>query len=234
MDDKAVSWHGVSFAYGAVPVLQDVTLEAGKKDFLCLIGPNGGGKTTLLRLALGQLRPNQGTVRIFSQPPELARQEVGYVPQHFQYDAQFPVRVLDVVLMGRLGPEQWWHPFHRKPDIAAAHEALHEVRLQDLAHRPFSRLSGGQRQRVLIARSLAAQPRLLLLDEPTASVDAAAESMIYELLHRLNERLCVVMVTHDLAFVSKFMQTAAYVDREVALYAVKDLTEKMLRPCAQR
>ena len=229
MDEQAVSWHGVSFAYGAVPVLQEVTLEAGKKDFLCLIGPNGGGKTTLLRLALGQLQPNQGTVRVFGQPPELARQEIGYVPQHFQYDAQFPVRVLDVVLMGCLGTAQWWHPFHHKADIAAAHDALNEVRLPELAHRPFSRLSGGQRQRVLIARSLAAKPRLLLLDEPTASVDAAAEKLIYELLHRLNEKICVVMVTHDLVFVSKFMQTAAYVDREVARYAVKDLTERMLQ-----
>ena len=233
MSENSVELRGVAFAYEGTPVLQNVTLDVGAQDFLCLIGPNGGGKTTLLRIALGQLRPCRGEVRVLGGEPEQARAAIGYVPQHFQYDPQFPVRVLDVVLMGRLNTN-CWYPFHRAEDMDAAYEALNAVQMRELARRPFAKLSGGQRQRVLIARSLAAQPRILLLDEPTANIDTAAENMIYELLQRLNEKICIIMVTHDLAFVSKYVKTVAFVNRNVTRYLAQDLTAEMLLQCFHR
>lgn len=230
MSENAIELRNVSFAYEDCEVLRDVTVDVGLREFLCLVGPNGGGKTTLLRLALGQLKPGQGEVRVLGNQPEQARNRIGYVPQHFQYDPQFPVRVLDVALMGRLNT-CCWRPYHTREDVNAAYEALRAVELQDLAQRPFSKLSGGQRQRVLIARSLSANPLVLLLDEPTANVDTVAENMIYGLLQKLNEKICIVMVTHDLVFVSRCVKAVAFVSRTLTRYSREDFTAEMFLRC---
>ncbi|HBO46464.1 MAG TPA: ABC transporter, partial [Planctomycetaceae bacterium] len=165
----AVSLDGVSFAYDAVPVVEDVTVTIDQGESICIVGPNGGGKTTLVKLILGLLTPDKGTVRVFGQSPRQARLRVGYMPQYAQHDLQFPATVMDIVLMGCLGKPGLaglfgWHGAESRRD---ALDALDRVGMADFGRRKHAALSGGQRQRVLIARALASNPELLLLDEPT-------------------------------------------------------------------
>jgi len=228
MASSVIELRGVSFAYDSTPILEDVCLDVPLRDFACMVGPNGGGKTTLLKLILGLLAPARGQIRVFGGPPEAARRRIGYTPQHAQVDNRFPVSVADVVLMGRIGKAETVGPY-RRAHREAAWEALREVGLADLRHRAFGDLSGGQRQRVLIARALAAEPELLLLDEPTANLDAPAESELYELLKRLNDRLTIIMVTHDLGFVSRFVKTVICVKRCVVVHPTSEVTGEVIR-----
>jgi len=213
----------VSFSYGQTLVLEGVGLSIGQGDFACVVGPNGGGKTTLLKLILGLLKPSGGSVRVLGADPVRARARVGYVPQHWTFDLQFPMQVIDVVLMGRMGGGRWYGQ-HRAADRKAACDALAEMGLAALAERSFGALSGGQRQRVLIARALASAPELLLLDEPTANVDVKAGSDLLQLLKHLNARMTVVMVTHDLGFVSSLVNRVVCVNRTVAVHPMSELT----------
>jgi len=221
-----VEFRGVSFSYTGDPVLQQVSFEVRAGEFVSAVGPNGGGKTTLLRLILGTARPDAGEVRVFGGPPERARSRVGYVPQYARFDPLFPVTVLDVVRMGRVG--NFAAGPYRRQDREAAQEALDTVGLSELRRRPFSALSGGQRQRVLIARALATHPELLLLDEPTASVDRAATAKLYELLVELARRLTILLVSHDTGVVSRFVSGVLCVNRTVAKHPVSRLTGQML------
>jgi len=218
----------VYFSYGPTPVLEDVSLAVAPRDFACLVGPNGGGKTTLLKLVLGLLAPTRGQVRLFGRRPAEARRRAGYMPQRTQLDPQFPVTVLEVVLMGRLGNGWRSGPFGRG-ERAAALEALEEVGLAELRKRSFAALSGGQRQRVLIARALAAKPEMLLLDEPTANLDPHVEDEFYGLLRRLNERLTIVLVSHDLGVVSQFVKSVICVNGRVQVHPTSALTGELVR-----
>ena len=222
-----IALEGLSFSYNGLQVLQDVNITVHQRDFLCLVGPNAGGKTTLLKLILGLLKPTKGTIRVFGQPPVRVRQRIGYMPQHEWLDLQFPVNVLDVVLMGRLGNGKIFGPF-RRDDRKAANDALNKVELYELRDRPFSALSGGQRQRVLIARALVSDPELLLLDEPTANVDAVIETELYDLLHQLNEHITIILVTHDLGFVSRYVKSVACVSRRVVVHPTSEITGEMI------
>lgn len=217
----------VWFSYGGTPVVEDASLEVERRDFLCLIGPNGGGKTTLLKLMLGLLAPDRGAVRVFGEAPARGRMRLGYVAQSFLYDPQFPMRVYDVVLMGRLDRRRWWGG-PGGADRDAARAALAQVGLDGLRHRPFADLSGGERQRVLIARALAAEPEALLLDEPTANVDPGAEGGLYELLRELNARLALVLVSHDLGFVTQLVKRVACVNRRVVVHPTSAVSGEMI------
>jgi len=228
MASSVISLDGVSFAYDSTPILEDVCLDVPHLDFACMVGPNGGGKTTLLKLFLGLLTPARGQIRIFGKSPEAARSRIGYMPQHAQVDFRFPVSVADVVLMGRIGKAETIGPY-RRAHREVAWKALREVGLADQRLRAFGDLSGGQRQRVLIARALAVEPELLLLDEPTANLDASAENELYELLRRLNERLTIIMVTHDLGFVSRFVKTVICVKRCVVVHPTSEVTGEVIR-----
>lgn len=223
---EVVSFERVSFSYREDPVLLSVTFRILAGEFVSVVGPNGGGKTTLLRLILGMARPDAGTVRVFGSPPERARPRVGYVPQFTRFDPLFPVTVLDVVLMGRVGGYALGP--YRREDHEAAGEALARVGLAELRRRPFAALSGGQRQRVLISRALATQPELLLLDEPTASVDRAATAKLYELLVRLSADLTILLVSHDLGIVSRFVSGVLCVNRSVVKHPISEFSGEML------
>ncbi len=209
------------------PVLEDVTLTIEPCDFLGVIGPNGGGKTTLLKLILGFLRPQRGTVRIFNQSPSRMRHRIGYVPQHATVDASVPADVLDIVLTGRLNSSSWG-PWFGRGEVEASMAALEQVHIADLARRPLGTLSGGQRQRVLIARALVARPHLLLLDEPTANVDAHVEAGLTDLLHQLNHELAIVMVSHDVSFVSAHLKRVACLNRRISVHPADEISPDII------
>ena len=227
MSTAIISFKDVDFYYNSDPILKDVNMEIHPGEFVSIIGPNGGGKTSLLLLALGMLRPNRGTVQVFGRAPERERSRLGYVPQFTRFDPLFPVTVYDVVQMGRLG--RFWTGPYRKEDREAALAALEQVGLGELRRRSFAELSGGQRQRVLIARALATEPEILLLDEPTANVDRLATDKLYELLVDLNQRLTVVLVSHDLGIVSRFVSSVVCVNKTVLTHPVSELTGEMIR-----
>ncbi|MCP4713540.1 MAG: ABC transporter ATP-binding protein [Deltaproteobacteria bacterium] len=225
--EPVIAFSDVSFSYDGVPVLQDVSFELYKADFVSIVGPNGGGKTTLLKLILGLENPQSGSIRIFGRLPETGRSSIGYMPQFLHVDQSFPVDVMDIVLMGRLS--EHLTGAYSKADRRAAVNALEEMYIGDLARRPFAALSGGQRQRVLIARALACEPELLLLDEPTAHVDPAMESRIYEILTRLSKRMTVVMVSHDLGVVSQMVDRVLCVNKQVRLHPTSEITGEVIQ-----
>lgn len=209
-----VELRNVSFSYGPMHVLEDITMTIRRNDFLAIIGPNGGGKTTALRLILGLERPDTGTVTVFGKPPAEGRRAIGYIPQLFQFDFDFPVTVLDVVLMGRLVRRGLLKRYTRA-DIAVATEALERVGMREHADRRIGDLSGGERQRVLIARALATQPRLLLLDEPVSSIDTKWQNSFYSLLRELNREMTIVLVTHDIGVLSAYIEQVACLNRRL-------------------
>ena len=213
---------GVSFSFDKTPVLEDVNLKIDVNDFVWIVGPNGGGKTTLVKIILGLLQPQAGKVAVFGREPSEARSRIGYMPQFAHLDPQFPINVIDVVLMGRLGKKRRLGPFRRN-DRDIAESVLDEVGLLDLGRKSFSSLSGGQQRRVLIARALAAEPELLVLDEPTANLDLLVEKGLYDLLRTLNSRLTIIMVSHDPAFVSDNVERVVCVKRTVSEHPTCEL-----------
>jgi zinc transport system ATP-binding protein len=223
----ALELRDLSYSYDGTPVIEGANLTVGCGEFVTIVGPNGGGKTTLIKLVLGLLRPDSGSVRVFGCRPEESKPRMGYVPQRSDIDPSFPATVLDVVLMGRLGKTRRFGMYTRK-DEGAAMAALVDVELTELSRRPFSKLSGGQRQRTLIARALASQPDILLLDEPTANLDIAMEQELYEILLRLKKRLTLLLVSHDLAFVSGFTDTVACVNRSVVVHTTSEVTPELI------
>jgi zinc transport system ATP-binding protein len=209
---------GVSFSFdGRNPILEDVTIAVEPLEFASVIGPNGGGKTTLLKLILGLLEPSAGSIRVLGTSPVRARHRIGYMAQHSTLDAAFPVRVLDVVLMGRLGPRRLAGPLG-SADVEAASSALARAGLASLERRPFADLSGGQRQRVLLARAIASSPELLLLDEPASGLDQKVELDFFDLLRELNRTTTIVLVSHDLGFVQSFVRSVICVHRTVDVH----------------
>jgi zinc transport system ATP-binding protein len=226
-----IECRNVSFSYQATPVLDDVNLKLYERESVCMVGPNGGGKTTLLRLLLGQIRPTRGEIRIFGKSPEQARLRIGYMPQRSEYDLRFPVTVMDVVLMGRLGQPglMGWLGWHTAGDRRAAREALAQVHMADLAQRPFLALSGGQRQRVLIARALCCNPEMLFLDEPTANVDSLVEARLFDELRELAGRMTIVLVSHDLGFVTSLVERVICVNRQAVAHPARGLTAELIR-----
>ncbi len=215
-----IELEGVTVRYGELTALEDVTLRVLRGEFTALIGPNGSGKTTLVKAALGLVPLARGSAHLFGRNPRApgVRARVGYVPQATQLDPRFPIRVLDVVLMGRYGQIG----LLRRPrarDWEAARLALERVGAAALAERPFGRLSGGQRQRVLVARALAAEPELLILDEPTTGVDVGATEGFFDLLDSLHRGgLTVLVVSHDVGVVARHVDTVACLNRTLVVH----------------
>lgn len=201
----AIELRQVTFGYGRRPVVHGIDLVVPPRTFTALIGPNGGGKSTLLKLALGLLVPDRGEVKLLGDRPERTRHRVGYLPQSARQDLSFPITVRDAVGHGRLGAGHRWGPL-RRHDREAVQAAMQETGCADLADRPLSRLSGGQRQRALIARALVTAPDMLVLDEPAAGLDPASQNDLYDLLARLARRLSVLVVSHHMTLVSHHVE----------------------------
>lgn len=208
-------------------ILDEVSLSIYPGDFLGVIGPNGGGKTTLLKIILGLLEPQAGSVRVFEQPPTRGRAMIGYVPQHATIDAAAPASVLDIVLMGRLARSPWglWYG---KQERDLAMTALEQTDCSELAQRPIQALSGGQKQRVLIARALVADARILLLDEPTTGVDPYAQQGLTELLHELHKTIPIVMVSHDISFVTRHLNRVACLNGRISVHCIDELSHDQI------
>ncbi len=223
----AIEFNHVWFSYDSHVVLRDVSFTIREKDFFALIGPNGGGKTTLLKLCVGLLRPHKGYIRIYGEEPEKMRKILGYVPQNPNPNPNFPISVIEVVLMGRLSRSKLGSRYTRD-DYNAAMNALERVGMAEFVDTPIEKLSGGQRQRVFLARALAADPRILLLDEPTTGIDAPSQSMLFELLRDLNSHMTIVLVTHDTVAISRYIKTVACINQRLYLHEEGKITQEML------
>lgn len=214
----------VSFRYQKDWILRDVNFHISEGDFVGIIGPNGGGKTTLLKLLMGFLKPYEGSIRILNSSPIAARGQIAYVPQNLQFDRKFPISVLELVLSGRLSHLPWYGRYSNL-DYTLADQALERVGLLSFKNHAFGKLSGGQMQRALIARALISKPKILLLDEPTASVDTQAEADIYALLNSLKGEMTILMVTHDLNAAIDIVGKVLCVQRNVTIYSPQEVCE---------
>jgi len=222
-----LSIHGLSAGYEHETILQDINLDVFPGDFIGLIGPNGGGKSTLLKVILGLLPPQRGEVRVLGLEPREGRKFIGYVPQFVESDRAFPVSVWDTVRMGLLSGWRWFERLS-KQETGRIESALEQVGMVNLRHKLMGELSGGQRQRVFIARALVAEPKMLLLDEPTASIDPNVTKDLYELFSQLNQSLAILLVSHDMMAVSSFTKTIACLNRRLVYHNSKELTPEML------
>lgn len=224
--DTIITLDNLCFAYDEQEVLHKVSFSVERNSFIGIVGPNGGGKTTLMRLMLGLEKPTGGTVKVFGTTPEQARDKIGYVMQHLHYDSSFPVTVLDVALMGRAHKRKWGR--YTKADKAHATHALEQVEMADYRNRPFTALSGGQRQRVLIAQALAREPELLLLDEPTANIDREGEETIHQLLYGLANHKTVISVSHNINTVLNCVSHVLCVNKAVAMHRLSEMQPEVL------
>lgn len=223
----AIDVQGVWFSFDGTPVLEDITFVLQKGDFLGIIGPNGGGKTTLLKLLLGMLKPDRGTIRVLGEPPHNARKRIGYVPQNTNFNLAFPISALDVALMGRLSGARLGRGYTAR-DRARAKEALETTGMWEHRYMPIGHLSGGQRQRVFIARALATDPEILFLDEPTAGVDPEFETSLFDLFQKLNQRVTIVTITHDVGVISRYVKSVACVNHRLIYHEEGKITQEML------
>ncbi|MGE4318341.1 MAG: metal ABC transporter ATP-binding protein [Deferribacterales bacterium] len=219
-----VSVKNLNFSYGTQEVLSGINFDIREGEFLTVIGPNGGGKSTLLKILLGILKPGSGDIKIFGQRPGMSK-KVGYVPQNVTAGRGFPITVEEAALMGRMlvkgGRTQ-------PQDREFIRGVLDELQILNVAKNRMDDLSGGQRQRVLMARALASEPELLFLDEPASSVDMEGQVRIYDLLAKLNEKMTVVVVSHDLTIIPKYATSVACVSKTLHKHDEAEVTHDML------
>ncbi len=222
MKNPLIEVQNIVFGYNKEAVLKNVSFSIGEGQFIGIIGPNGGGKSTLLKVLLGLLNPWSGTVKVDGKPPPTNL--MAYVPQVFASDKAFPITVLEVVLGGRLRYLSSWGIF-QKEDIEIATQALTQVGLGSLQKQSFGTLSSGQAQRVLIARALSSQPKILLLDEPTSSTDLEAENALYDIMAQLKNKLTILMVTHNIARILDHVDQVLCVEGIVTKIPLEDICE---------
>jgi zinc transport system ATP-binding protein len=225
--EEVVSIRDIWVHFDGTPILEGVSLSVEKGDFLGIIGPNGGGKTTLLKVILGLVSPSRGVVSVLGQPPEKSRHRIGYVAQYNLFDRDFPINVREAVLMGCNGTRGLVRRYSRQ-DRERALEALETVGMLPYQNHQIGKLSGGEQQRVFIARALVSRPKLLLLDEPTASVDPAMQTGFYELLERLKKEITIIMVSHDISAVSIYVDKIACLNRELFYHGSKEIEPEVL------
>jgi len=223
--NSVIEIENVSFSYAATTVVDNVSLDVMEEEFIGLIGPNAGGKTTLVKLILGLLKPDRGTIRVLGQSPENARTRIGYVPQHPMFNRAFPITVQDTVMMGSINSGNLFGSY--RPEQRQTGAGVMEILdLLSIANQPLASLSGGQLQRVWIARALCSQPEILVLDEPTASIDIQAEEDIFALLKQYNSNITILVVSHDIAFISSYVNRVACLNRTLICHDVESIDGK--------
>ncbi|WP_129597458.1 metal ABC transporter ATP-binding protein [Anaerophilus nitritogenes] len=218
----------VDVFYDQVHALSDICLKVEEKDFLAIIGPNGGGKSTLLKTILGLLKPTSGKIMLYGKSIQKSLGNIGYVPQFSKFNRKFPISVREVVHLGFLKNKNSPFAKYKELDIKKADDIMKQLDIFHLKDRQIGQLSGGQLQRVLIGRALAVEPKLLLLDEPTASLDASAKTQIHEVLKGLNKEMTIVMVTHDMSAVSTYVKNIACLNQKLFYHGQPLLTESIL------
>lgn len=220
--------NNVSFSYTREPVVKDISLSISREEFLGIVGPNAGGKSTLIKLILGLLKPDSGTITVLDTSPEEACSRIGYVPQYPTFSRRdFPINVRETVLMGRLGITNWYGSYSRD-DNSIANEAMTAVEILDIAERPIGSLSGGQLQRVLIGRALACKPEILILDEPTANIDMRVEEDIFGLLKQYNDQMTIIVVSHDIGFISGYVNRVACINQTLVCHTTDEISGKTI------
>jgi zinc transport system ATP-binding protein len=226
--NPVIQVQNVSFSYGGPAVLKNVNLELEKGEFLGLVGPNGGGKSTLLKVVLGLIKPSAGRVIVFGKSPEKGRADIGYVPQWASFQREFPISVQQTVLLGRLGRTRAAGGY-TKQDKAIVLKVMEKAHILELRHRSIGDLSGGQLQRVLVARALACEPEILLLDEPTANIDQRGEEDIFDWFRELNARLTILLVSHDIGFISRHVQRVACLNQTLICHRTEAISGEIIQ-----
>ncbi|MGI6777527.1 MAG: metal ABC transporter ATP-binding protein [Acetivibrionales bacterium] len=227
--EPVIEIKNLSVYYGSICALSNINLSVYERDFLGIMGPNGGGKSTLLKTVLGLQKPTEGSVKIFGQTPGKTYTPIGYVPQFSIFDKDFPISVEEVVLMGRLKGKNCLFHRYSAEDRKIANGLMKELEVYSLRNRQIGQLSGGQLQRVLIARALAVQPIILLLDEPTASLDTESKSGIYKILKELNKRITIIVVTHDMGAVSSYIKTLCCLNGMLHYHGEPKITDDTIK-----
>ena len=225
--DTIINLDDVSFSYSNIPVVRNVNLAVCEGEFLGVIGPNAGGKSTLLKLILGLLQPDAGEITVFGKRPEKGRSRIGYVPQHPAFSRDFPINVRDAVLLGRLGETRWYGGYTQE-DKDIAINALKAVEIDNIRNQTIDSLSGGQLQRALIARALASRPDILILDEPTANIDVRAEEDIFGLLKQYNDHMTIIVVSHDIGFISGYVDRVACLNQTMLCHTTSEINGKTI------
>lgn len=215
----------LSFSYEKQKILENINLNIEEKDFVAIIGPNGGGKSTLLKLILGINPIKDGSIRTFGEVPKKNLAKIGYVPQNTNVNTDFPITVIEVVLMGHIGEKSplFGYAEHEK---TCALGALSQVGMEKFANNKIGSLSGGQRQRVMIARALCAHPQILILDEPTASIDVEGQKQIYKLLETLNSYITIIVVSHDISVIMQYANTVVHINKTLSFHDMSSLKNK--------
>ena len=223
MTKAAIEISNLNFSFDNLAILENITMSIEQGDFAGLVGPNGGGKTTLLKLILGLYKPQSGTISIFGEPLKKQRKKIGYVPQYANFNSDFPISVQDTVLQGRLGVTSCFARYGQNDKIIAQ-KVMQETEILNLAQRSIQTLSGGQMQRVLVARALAAEPEIMLLDEPTANIDQRAEKDIFDIFKAINERMTILIISHDIAFVSDYINKVFCLNKTLVCHDASPVT----------
>jgi len=221
---KVIEFNNVSFNYDSSPTLSDINFSIDSNDFVAIVGPNGGGKSTLLKLILAQISPSKGSITVFGDKNYKSLEKLGYVPQFTTHQHDFPLRLIDMVLQSKLRNNSFFARYSHA-DKNRAIEVLEMLKIGEFKDRFLSELSGGQRQRALIARALIDDPEILILDEPTASVDISVEQDVYDILKNLNKNMTILLVTHDVSFVSKYVNKVFCVNRYLHSHQLDELTD---------
>ena len=228
----------LTFSYDKQVVLENINLTVEDKDFLAIIGPNGGGKSTLIKTILGINEVKQGTISILGDEPSLNLSKLGYVPQNTNINTNFPIKVIEVVMMGHIRDKNeenksnnFLHKYfkigYNEFEKSCALSALKQVGMEEFAHKKIGSLSGGQRQRVMIARALCSHPSILILDEPTASIDVSWQKQIYDLLQELNKTITVIVVSHDISVILSYASKVAHINKIMTYHDISKEENKI-------
>ncbi|MGM5480617.1 MAG: metal ABC transporter ATP-binding protein [Nanobdellota archaeon] len=208
---EIITIENLSFSYTNDEFLKDINLPIYEDDFLGIIGPNGGGKTTLLKLILGLLKPTKGQIRVFGKQPRKARKDIGYLSQFKNVDFDYPITVFEVVLMGLMGNNLIKK--YSKTDKERAINALKRLGIVNYKDKNLNELSGGEKQRVFVARALVNKPKLLILDEPMSNLDIHIQEDFYSILQELNKEIAIVIVDHDFEMLAKYSKEIVCVNK---------------------